>query len=575
MTYIQTMRNVAHLGAAIITMATAVSFADQPPAGAGAAPQAQSETPAKASADLWFTGTVDKAFEAAKGRKFPLLLFYTAVWCPYCNEIKHSVFSRPEFQQLMQQVIPVMVDGDGPEATAVSDRFALTGFPTVVFFNSEGKELTRFSENLTMDEFQTAFANVVAANASIAELLARAEKGRASKAEWRTLARFPWDNFEPDASIAKGKSRLEIVSSLEQKCPRRVIAECPLFSADLLAASAEAASRLESASPAGKPAGPVAEDAPTPAERTIIRKTAKSWRSHLRQLRQNTKTSFATRSFFLNSSADLVRWLVPSLTPAQESRLRNELQATVAGLRAHAELPPYHRLETWSMQLELARGGFRKGEEKGALPPDLTREIVAAVEETTRLATSPLVRQPTIGIAAGLLWEINEKSKAEALLEQEIPKSETPYYYQSTLARMAQESGNFEGALRWSSDAAASAQGRMTKPRWMIKDLLLRLKFKEKVAAETFETDFSKRLNDYFAFIMADELAFVGGNMRRTQSLLGKLADWSKSETHQQQIRSWQRQCSAQPQPSQAPCINAFAKLLSEPKPEQKQESKP
>jgi thioredoxin-related protein len=533
----QTLRNLAILGTIVLTI---------------------KGTPAQAeeASNLWFAGTVNQAFDAARSKKQPLLLFYTAVWCPYCNEIKHAVFSRPEFQQLMRQVTPLMVDGDAPDATAVSERFKLTGFPTVVFFNSEGKELTRFGENLTMDEFETTFTSVVAANAPIEDLLSRAEKRGATKEEWRSLARFPWSSFKPEESPGKTRSLLGVLSFLSNSCPRNLIDECPLFSAELLSAAATASG--ESKTP------------PTPEERRLIARTKKSWPSHLDRISKSPQPLFAARSFFLNSSVDFVKWLTPSLKPGQEKALRNRLRQTLTKLRADPNLPLYHRLETWSVELELARGGFRKGEAVSPPPPPLVKQIIAAVDVATAEAQSPLVRQPTLGITAGLLWEVNERARAQSLLEQEIPRSDTPYYYQSTLARMAQESGDWEKALRWSGEAVATAQGRMTKPRWMVKDLLLRLKLRGKMVAEAFEADFSKRLNDYFAFIMNDESAFSGGNFRRTESLLEKLSEWSKGEAHQTMLRNWQRSCSLQPQAAQAPCLNAFAKLLTEPKVEPK-----
>src|SRR5690606_3732915 len=43
----------------------------------------------------WFSGTPDTAFALAKQANKPILVYWGAVWCPPCNELRDQVFNQP------------------------------------------------------------------------------------------------------------------------------------------------------------------------------------------------------------------------------------------------------------------------------------------------------------------------------------------------------------------------------------------------------------------------------------------------------------------------------------------------
>ena len=45
----------------------------------------------------WFEGSVEEAFAAAKTLQRPVYLYWGAVWCPPCQEIKNTVFKSKQF----------------------------------------------------------------------------------------------------------------------------------------------------------------------------------------------------------------------------------------------------------------------------------------------------------------------------------------------------------------------------------------------------------------------------------------------------------------------------------------------
>jgi thiol:disulfide interchange protein len=57
---------------------------------------------------------VDAAFALAKSANKPLFLYWGAVWCPPCNQVKATIFNRQEFIDKSRHFIPVYLDGDSP-----------------------------------------------------------------------------------------------------------------------------------------------------------------------------------------------------------------------------------------------------------------------------------------------------------------------------------------------------------------------------------------------------------------------------------------------------------------------------
>ncbi|MDH4181639.1 MAG: thioredoxin family protein, partial [Betaproteobacteria bacterium] len=88
---------------------------------------------------------VDRAFADAKAKNQPVFLFWTAVWCPPCNQVKSTIFTRPEFIERSRSFVPVYVDADSPSGQALGQRFRVRGYPTMVLLEAGGQEVTRLA----------------------------------------------------------------------------------------------------------------------------------------------------------------------------------------------------------------------------------------------------------------------------------------------------------------------------------------------------------------------------------------------------------------------------------------------
>ena len=119
---------------------------------------------ASAANEDWATDLEAALAKAKKENKNVLVEFTGADWCPACKKIDKEVFTKKEFTSAASEDF-VLVMIDIPESNkplqeknnpvAVAKSYDVEAYPTVILFDAEGKEYSRFfaTKYPTIDKF--------------------------------------------------------------------------------------------------------------------------------------------------------------------------------------------------------------------------------------------------------------------------------------------------------------------------------------------------------------------------------------------------------------------------------------
>ncbi|MDQ3215119.1 MAG: thioredoxin family protein, partial [Pseudomonadota bacterium] len=161
---------------------------------------------------------IDAAFATARADKKPVFLFWTAAWCPPCNHVKATIFTRDEFVAKSRSFVPVYIDGDTPSGQALGKRFNVSGYPTMVLLTSDGNEVTRLEGSIEPAKYMQLLDHGLAGGASARQLLASALAGKSlSAADWRLLAYYSWGT--DDGQLVAEQDVAPTLLKLARSCP--------------------------------------------------------------------------------------------------------------------------------------------------------------------------------------------------------------------------------------------------------------------------------------------------------------------------------------------------------------------
>lgn len=116
-----------------------------------------------AASFAWHSGDVDTARALALREGRPLLVDFTAAWCGACKELDRKTFSAPEVLPEMARFVAVKVDAtndEDPKVEATLARFQVVGLPTVLVFDSSGRETIRYTDFVGPEVFLEAVQRV-------------------------------------------------------------------------------------------------------------------------------------------------------------------------------------------------------------------------------------------------------------------------------------------------------------------------------------------------------------------------------------------------------------------------------
>jgi thioredoxin-related protein len=380
---------------------------------------------------------IDKAFAAAKAQNKPVLLYWGAVWCPPCNQLKATLFNRQDFAEQAKSFVPVHLDGDAPGAQKLGMRFKVVGYPTLILFSPDRRELTRLPGEVDAPQVMQLLQLGMASGRPIATVLADARAGKPlSGSEWRLLAFYSWDTDEGAQSVPADE-RGPMLRKLATACPSSESAACTRLALKSIGDSNE-------------------KNAPAPDAAT---------RARVEQVLADPALSRTYMDVLTNSASEIVTALAPKAGP-ERARLATSFDAALVRLEADATLSRGDRLNALFARVDLARLDQPKDTLHPKLSPALVKEVRDTAASTDREATNAFERQAVIPTTAQLLEEAGMWKESETLLKGSLSKSHSPYYLMSELGSNARKQGHNAEALQWYQQAFDRSEGPATRMRW-------------------------------------------------------------------------------------------------------------
>lgn len=501
------LRNLALASAFAACTAPLATLAAGSAPGAAAAPSASGARDASKAAlaesgIAWYQGDVDAAFAAAKTADKPVFLYWGAVWCPPCNQVKATIFNRQDFIERSRFFVPVYIDGDSPSAQRLGARFKVSGYPTMILFKADGREITRLPGEVDADQYMRVLTLGMNGARPVKETLAAAlahDGAKLKPEDWRMLAYYSWETDEQQL-LAKEK-RASTLRSLALACP----ADQPETMARLKFQALVAAANAKDVKPR--------DDKAATAQLTAVLADPKLAREN-----------FDLLVYYPREVTSLVT--LPKST--ERARLVAAWSAALERLIADGSLSTADRLSVVDGQVALAR----LDAPKATLPDGLLKTVRDQTSRADRETTDPYARQAVISGAAEVLQDAGLSEESDAMLKRELSRTHYPYYFMLGLAANAKKRGDKTAALDWKEKAYAAAEGSATRLQWGAGYVNSVIELAPQDAARI----------EKAALMVVGELeplpdTFYERNRRSLERMGKNLAEWNKDSRHEDSLR--------------------------------------
>lgn len=494
---------------AIACALTLQACSKAPEVPAAAAPHAAASSVAWVKPD---GANMDAIFAQAKAANKPVFLYWGAVWCPPCNQIKATVFNRQDFIERSKSFVPVYLDGDTAGAQKLGARFKVRGYPTMILLRPDGSELTRLPGEVQASQYMEVLNLGLASGSSVKEALAAVQSGSQANLTpeaWRQLAYYSWEQDE--AQLVAQKERAQTLDKLARACPP---------------AQAEAASRL-----ALKAMVATAQDKSALPDKAAA----------LARVQQILADAPLRRSNFdqlVNYAPDLLE-LLSAAGSSERASLLASWHLTLDQFAADASLSNADRLSAIAAKVALAKVGRAK-DDKTALDAALLTQVRAAVLAADKAASSTYERQAVIPNAADVLSEAGLLAESDAMLKAELPKALSPYYHMLGLAANARHRGDKVAALDWAEQAWNAAKGPATRLQWGIGYVNRLIELAPQDAARI-----EKAVTGVLAELEAVPETFYERNRRGLEKMGQRLLGWNKGSGHSAALNRFKLQMDA------------------------------
>lgn len=109
--------------------------------------------------------TLEQALKVAKGSNKLVLTNMSAIWCSSCRKLDKQVFADERVKtKLNQNFVYAHIDYDSPAGQSFMQKYHVTGFPTLLIFNTKGEKLVQLPIKYEPITFLVSLQKVVEAS---------------------------------------------------------------------------------------------------------------------------------------------------------------------------------------------------------------------------------------------------------------------------------------------------------------------------------------------------------------------------------------------------------------------------
>jgi thiol-disulfide isomerase/thioredoxin len=501
---------LAALAASTLLLA-ACSKAPEPAKPATAPPP----TAVKAAGIDWVhsDGKLDAAFARAKAENKPLFLYWGAVWCPPCNQVKATIFNRQDFIEKSKLFVPVYLDGDSKGAQKLGTQYKVRGYPTMILFSPDGQEVMRLPGEVDVQRYVTALTLGMNAARPLKTTLANAlnQDAGLTEQDWTMLSLYSW---ETDETALVPKEQLSAtLAKLATNCPPQFKAAQTRLDLKAMVAAAQEKTKAK---------GNAAIDEPARKRFAAVLAQPTLARDNLEAL-----------AYSVDELADIFT----AANSGERKELLAQWDGALAKLAGDTALSRMDRLTALSGRVSLSKLDQPKD---AKISGPLLDEVRAAAKETDQGITDKYERQAVIPAAADVLADAGLMAESNALLQSELPKAVSPYYHMLGLAANAKKAGDKQAAVDWAGKAYAAAQGPATRIQWGASYVNMLIDQTPQDAARI-----EKAASEIFAELEPAPETFYERNRRSLERIGKRLIAWNKDGKHKATVDKLRAQLDA------------------------------